>query len=58
MKIAIITLLSIYATGFFACLVLHLMFLQMVTPALALLRSTFWFLLWTGWFHGTPLPMD
>jgi hypothetical protein len=53
------TLVGIYVLGFVVVFVGHLMYLQMVTPGLALLRATAWFI-WipTGWPHGVPLTMD
>jgi hypothetical protein len=53
------TLIGVYLFGFVVCLVGHLMFLQMVMPPLALLRSFVWpIFLVTGWPHGVPEPMD
>lgn len=52
------TIIGIYVAGFVVVFGFHLVALQMVTPGLAFLRAVFWFLLWTGWFQGTPLPMD
>ena len=50
---------AIYAIGFFVVLAGHLLFLQMITPGLALLRASVWPVFWaTGWPHGVPLPMD
>lgn len=53
------TLCAIYATGFVAVFAFHIVFLQMVTPGLALARAAAWPIFWaTGWPHGTPMPMD
>jgi hypothetical protein len=58
-RIMIYGAIGIYATGFVLFFGMHLIFLQMVTPELALLRSLAWPVFWaTGWPHGTPLPMD
>ena len=52
-------LIGVYWLGFLVVFVGHLMFLQMVTPELALLRAAVWPIFWaTGWPAGTPLPMD
>jgi hypothetical protein len=52
-------LLGVYIFGFAVVFVGHLMFLQMVTPGLALLRATVWPIFWvTGWPEGEHLPMD
>lgn len=55
----ILTVLIIYACGFFASLLMHAIYLQMVTFPLALVRSAVW-PIWvaTGWPHGVPMPMD
>lgn len=51
--------MGIYVVGFVVVFVFHLMFLQMVTPSLALLRAAVWPIFWaTGWPHGTPISMD
>jgi hypothetical protein len=53
------TIFGVYVAGFVVILALHLMFLQMVTPGLALLRAAVWPVFWaTGWPHGSPPPMD
>jgi hypothetical protein len=53
------TLIGIYVAGFVVMFVGHIMFLQMVTPGLAFMRSAVWpiFIL-TGWPHGSPMTMD
>lgn len=53
------TLIAVYGVGFLVCFVGHIVFLQMVTPGLALLRAFVWPVFWlTGWPGGEPLPMD
>jgi hypothetical protein len=53
------TLIGVYVVGFVVFLTVHLLFLQMVTPGLALARSAVWPIFWaTGWPHGSPLTMD
>lgn len=53
------TSIAIYVAGFLVTFVGHLVFLQMVTPSLALMRAIVWPIFWvTGWPHGTPMPMD
>jgi len=53
------TIFGIYMIGVVVVFCLHIAFLQMVTPGLALLRAAVWPIFWaTGWPHGTPLPMD
>jgi hypothetical protein len=53
------TIAGIYVAGFVLFLGMHLIFLQMVTPQLALLRALVWPIFWaTGWPHGTPMTMD
>ena len=53
------TIFGVYVAGFVATLFLHLIYLQMVTLGLAMLRAAVWPIFWaTGWPHGTPLPMD
>lgn len=50
---------GIHVVGFIITFVLHALFLQMVTPSLALLRAAVWpVFLMTGWPHGVPLTMD
>lgn len=52
-------LLGTYLTGFVVFFVFHILFLQMITPGLALMRAAVWPIFWvTGWPHGAPLPMD
>lgn len=55
------TLLLVYLIGFVVVLVMHVVFLQMVTFPLALLRALFW-PIWfaTGgrWPPSMPLTMD
>lgn len=46
-------LIGVYVSGFLVVLFCHLIFLQMVTPGLALLRAAVWTIFWaTGWPHG------
>lgn len=55
----VLALIWVYVSGVVVVFVGHLMFLQMVTPALALLRAAVWPIFWvTGWPHGQPLMMD
>jgi hypothetical protein len=50
---------GIYIIGIVLVFWFHIVFLQMVTPGLAMLRSAVWpIFLITGWPHGSPLPMD
>lgn len=55
----LIALTVVYAVVAILVFVLHVVFLQMVTPGLALVRALLW-PIWiaTGWPAGTPLPMD
>lgn len=55
----IIAAATIYLVGFIVVFGVHAIFLQMVTPGLALLRAAVW-PIWfaTGWPEGEPLPMD
>lgn len=53
------TLIGAYCLGFVVTFAGHVVFLQMVTPGLALLRAAVWpIFLTTGWPSGEPLPMD
>jgi hypothetical protein len=53
------TILGVYVVGFVATLLLHLIYLQMVTLGLAMFRATVWPIFWTiGWPAGWRLPMD
>lgn len=53
------TILGVYVVGVVATLLLHMIYLQMVTLGLAMFRAVVWPIFWTiGWPHGAPLPMD
>ena len=50
---------AVYIFGFVAMLLVHMMFLQMVTFPLVLLRALGWpIFIVTGWPQGVPLTMD
>lgn len=52
-------LIGVYVLGFLVVFVGHIVYLQMVTPGLALLRALVWPIYWlTGWPAGEPLRMD
>lgn len=55
----IVVAVSAYALIAVAVFVMHIMFLQMVTPGLAFTRSAVWPYFWvTGRPRGVPMPMD
>lgn len=55
----IMTIVGAYAAIAGGVFMLHVIFLQMVTPGLALARAAVWpYFIATGRPHGTPLPMD
>jgi hypothetical protein len=59
MRIIIMTLAGMYGLGAALVFTAHIVWLPMVTPALALVRALVWPIFWaTGWPHGSPLPMD
>lgn len=55
----IVVAMSVYALVAVAVFVMHVLFLQMVTPGLAFTRAAVWPYFWaTGRPRGTPLMMD